>query len=226
MTILDTIRGKPGAKPAQMQAPDVQRKLRAAEAELAELETQHGTAALDAIVGEAGASDRLEALNRNLARSRESVATLRAAHTAAVERDEETVRAQRTALHKAQLAAVRKHLDARDAAAEALSAAIAEATKQYHVLLERSAKAQAACPIGTTWPINSLCEHDPLRKALTHELFRLSATAGNHDGRAFPGAQLPGMEFQWQPAAIPALVDQVKHASRYVIAKLTGKSAE
>src|SRR5665213_3884382 len=98
MTILEAIRGKPGTKPAQMQAPDVQRKLRAAEAELAELEAQHDAAALDAVIGEAGAEDRLAILNGNLKKSREHVGMLRGAHKAAVERDEATINAQRSAL--------------------------------------------------------------------------------------------------------------------------------
>jgi len=226
MTILEAIRGKPGTKAAQAQAPEILRRLHSAEAELAELETQHGNAALDAIVGEAGASDRLNTLNRDLAKARDSVATLRAAHDAAVERDEATITAQRAAIRKTQMAAVRKHLEARDAAAVALSAAIEEATKQYHALLDRSAKAQAACPVGMTWPISTVCETDPIRKLVRNELFRLSATAGNRDGRAFPGAELPGSEYEWQPQKIVALADAIKQGSEFAMNKLAGKAAE
>jgi hypothetical protein len=226
MTILEAIRGKPGAKTLAAQAPEVLRKLRAAEAELAELETQHGAAALDAIADEAGASDRLATLNRNLTNARDNVATLKAAHTAAVERDEMTLNVQRTAIRKTQMAAVRKHLEARDVAAAALTEAIAEATKQYHALLDRSAKAQAACPIGTKWPFDTVCEIDPIRRLVTDEIFRASATAGNRDGRAFPGAQLSNAKYEWQPRAIPSLVETVRQSSEYAMRQLIGKAPE
>ncbi len=224
MTILEAIRGKPGTKAAQ--APEILRRLHAAEAELAELETQHGNAALDAIVGEAGASDRLNTLNRDLAKARDSVATLRAAHDAAVERDEATIAAQRAAIRKTQMAAVRKHLEARDAAAVALSAAIEEATKQYHALLDRSAKAQAACPVGMTWPVSTACGTDQIRGLVMNELYRASATAGNRDGRAFPGAEFPSRLFEHQPKAIPSLVDAIKQGGEFAITTLVSKAAD
>ena len=227
MSLIDNLRGSPGAKPQHtVQAPEVAAKLATAEAELSELEAQHGGAALDALSGGSGATERLAGINRQLAAARDSVTTLRAAHKAAVDRDAATIRAQRAALQKTQIAAVRKHLEARDAAAVTLSAAIAEAAKHYHVLLERSAKAMAACPIGTEWPGGTMCEHDPIRRLVEHELYRASASPGNRDGRAFPGAQLPGMEYEWQPAAVPPLADKISAASRYVMTELTGKAPE
>ena len=226
MTILEAIRGKPGTKPAQMQAPDVQRKLRAAEAELSELEAQHDAAALDAVIGEAGAEDRLATLNRDLTRARDHVAMLRGAHKAAIERDQAIIRAQRFALRRTQMAAMRAHLVARDAAAAALRAAIEEATKQYRALLDRSAKAIAACPIGMSWPLGTDCEADPIRRLVTHELFRLSATPGNRDGRSLPGAELPSPQVEWQPQAITPLADKIKQGSDYAISILTGRAPE
>jgi len=227
MTLIDNLRGSPGAKPTHpMQAPEVAAKLATAEGELSELEGQHGGVALDALAGVSGATERLAGINRQLATARERVATMKAAHKAALDRDEAAIRAQRAALQKTQIAAVRKHLEARDTAAVALSAAIVEATKQYHLLLDRSAKAQAACPIGTSWPGGTLCEPDPIRKLVEHELFRASASPGGHDSRDFPGAQLPGSEYEWQPAAVPPLADKIKAASQYVMTELTAKAPE
>jgi len=228
MTILETIRGKPGPKPAVLlaaQAPAIAEKLKAAEAELRDLEAQHGTAALDALVGEAGAQSRFDELERNLAKVRNNVGVLRAAHKAAVERDEATIVAQRTSLRKTQLNAMRKHLEARNAAAEKFSAAIAEAAAQYHAMIDRSAKAIAACPIGSTWPQGTLCEIDPLRRVVQHEIFRLSATPGNRDGRTLPGAELPHVNVEWQPEAIKPLAERLKEASEFTVATLTGKEA-
>ena len=215
---------KPGAQIPK--APDIAAQLSQAESDYAALQAEHGSIALDAIAGLPGGSDRLQELQRDLATIGDRVATLKAAHKAAIERDEAAVKAQRAALQKTQLAAVRKHLEARDAAAVAFSRAIEEATKQFHTLLDRSAKAESACPIGMAWPHGSLCGRDPIRALVANEIFRLSASPGNGDGRALPGAEMPSPEYQWQPAALPALGEKIGAASKYVLAKLTGKAAE
>lgn len=226
MNILDGIRGKAASTPTKPPlAPDIANTLAAAEAELFELEAKHGNLALDAMAGEPDAASRLATLTRDLSSARENVATLKAAHKAAVDRDEANIRAQRAALRKTQIAAMRKHLDARDAAAIALSASIADAARHYRTLLDRSTKARSACPIGAIWPTATDCEPDPIRRLVQYELFRLSATEGNQDGRALPGAMmLPG--YQWQPAAIPPLVDAIKRGSEHAIAELAGKETD
>lgn len=225
MSLIENIKNRPGPKPIQpLQADAVLAKLKYAEAELTALESQHGAAALEAVVG--GSDTALAALNRDIAKARETVATLRAAHTAAVERDEATVRAQRAALQKTQINAVRKHLEARDAAAVALEATIKEAVKQYHEMLDRGVKAQSACPLGMPWPMGSLCEPDPIAKMVTYELYRVSASPGDEDRRAFPGSISPNADFTWNPEAIPAIASEIKQASAHVLASLTGKTTE
>lgn len=221
MSVIDNLRVR--AKPAPaMQAPDIAARLEAARTDLAALEQKIGNAALDAL---AQGTD-LTSLQRELTAARERAAMLDAAHKAALARDEAEVVRQRAALQKTQLAAVRKHIEARDAAADDLSAAIGEAVKHYHTLLDRSAKAQAACPIGMIWPNSGLCEPDPIRKLVRYELSRASNNPGNRNARTFPGAELPGMEFDFQPAAIPSMTEQIKKASGYVIGTLTGKAAD
>jgi hypothetical protein len=146
MSLMDNIRGKPGPKPLPpLQAPEIEQRLYHAQVRVSELCAQRRGTALDAETGDTSAAAQLENLNREIAAANDRVATLRAAHEAAVERDEATLRAQRAALQKTQLAAVRKHLEARNAAAVALTGALEEAAKQYRILLERSDKAQAAC---------------------------------------------------------------------------------
>lgn len=229
MSLIDNLRGKPGPKAAQpmpaTQASAIVAKLQTAESELRALEAQHGDAALEAIGGEAGAQDRLETISAKLKGAREKISTLEAAHAAAVKRDEAMLDAQRTSLRKTQIAAMRKHLEARNAAAERFSAAMAEAAAQYRAMIDRSAKAMAACPIGSNWPQGTLCEIDPIRQLAQHEMFRLSATPGNRDGRTLPGAALPSANVEWQPQVIKPLSETLKTASDFVIAKLTGKEA-
>jgi small-conductance mechanosensitive channel len=224
---MESIRGKPAAKPQPpLQAPEIEQRLNHAQARVSELYAQRRGTALDAETGDTAAAAQLENLNREIAAANDRVATLRAAHEAAIERDEATLQAQRAALQRTQLAAVRKHLEARNAAAVALTAALDAAAKQFHILLERSDKAQAACPIGMTWPHGALCEADPLRNLVVAELYRLSATPGNKDGHALPGAGFPSSEYEWQPATIPPMAERVGAASAYVLAKLTGKATE
>lgn len=222
MSVIENLR-RPAAKPAAVpipKAPDIAAQLATAENDLAALESQHGRAALDAI---AGSPDRLTALNGKLSETRERVSMLRAAHKAALERDEESIRAQRAALRKTQIAAMRKHLEMRDRAAAALSEAISEAAKQYHLLLDHSAKAQAACPIGMNWPQGD--EWNATRRYVVNEFFRVSASPGNQDGRSLPGSEEPDARFTWQPDAIPPMAEKIKAASRFVLEKITGKSA-
>jgi hypothetical protein len=222
MTLLETVRGRPAAKLAPRGA--ILAELKIAEAEVARLEAQHGAAALDAFANETGAEKRLEDLNRQLATGRERANTLKAAHKAAAEREEAAILAQRAALQKTQRAACLKHLQARDAAADALSIAIADAAEHYHALLDLSAKAQAACPVLTQWPDGSLCDEGSIRRLVGGEMCRVSVTAGNRDGRALPGSALPGTEFEWQPNAIAPMAEQVKAASAFLASRLKGEA--
>lgn len=221
MSVIENLR-RPAAKPAAVpipKAPDIAAQLATAENDLAALESQHGRAALDAI---AGSPDRLTALNGKLSETRERVSMLRAAHKAALERDEETIRAQRAALRKTQIAAMRKHIEARDQHAVALAVAIAEMAKHYHGLLDRSEKAERACPIGSQWP-----QHDgwaATKRYVINEFFRVSASPGNQDGRSLPGSEEPDARFTWQPDAIPPLPERIAKASAGVLAIVTGKS--
>jgi hypothetical protein len=228
MSLIDNLKGG-GAKPPQYEgpkAPGIAKRLETAQAELAELECQRGDVALADVLGEAGASARLTTLNHQLADARASVETLTAAHATAVQRDEAAIRAQRATLQKTQINAVRQHLAARDKAAEKLSAAIADATAAFHDLLDRSAKAQAAWPVGFgECPAEAaLTTNDVLRNLVGFELHRMSAASGDlpGQGRALLGSRLPGMDFQHRPEAIPPLTEKVKAASAHIIRELTG----
>src|SRR5258708_7221122 len=97
------------AKPKAGTAADIQNRLQAAKQDLAAIEARHGDLALAAIGGADGAQTAFDPATAALATARGTVATLGAAHKAAVERDEATLRKNRAALQKSQLAAVRSH---------------------------------------------------------------------------------------------------------------------
>jgi len=233
MSLIENLKGG-GVKPATVPtAPGIAKKLEAAKAELAQIEAEHDTAALDAVIDAPGASARYADLQKRLASVRDNVAKLESAHRAAVARDDAAIRQQRASLQKAQLNAVRSHLAARDKAGERFEVAIVEAAAAYRELLLRSEKAQASCPIGMDWPGGSLCERDTIIRAVQHAMHKASAEPGDlpHDmggqgGHALPGTALPGMDYQHRPTDIPALADRVKQASAHVIATLTGKAPE
>lgn len=219
MSLLETVRGR--AKAAQ--PGDLMKELVAAKAQLVELEGQRGVTALDAFNNEPGAASRLEALNRQLAAGRERAQTLEAAHAASIEREQAATLAQRAALQAAQRKAAIGHLRARDAAGAALSEHLEKAAEQYRILIERSEKAQAACPVMTQWPDSSLCGSSVLTSLVQNEMYRVSAKTGR-DPLTLPGSQHPHVNLEWNPKGIKALGDQLKAASEFVIAKLTGKA--
>jgi hypothetical protein len=219
MSVIDRL--KPGPRPiTPLQAPEIEERIAAAEREFADVERTHGEAALDAVAGDEAAIARLNDVVAQMARTRDKITMLHAAHRAAIQRDEATVKAQRVALRKTQLASVKKHLDARDEAATALCKALEDAAKQFHLLLDRSEKAKEACPIDLEWPYDSFCEPMPIREAVVHELFRISASPGDQDSRALPGAQPTNFDYEWQPKAIAPMAPTIHKASAQTLAAL------
>ena len=224
MTVLDTIRAKTGPKPPT--STELKRQLETAQAQLANLEAQHGALALDALANVPGADDKLKDLEAQLSAQRSRIATLKAAHGTAGEREAAALAAHRAGLQKSQRRAAANHLSAREKAAIALSAALEEAAKQYRALIQSSEKAQAACPILTSWPNGSLCGFDAVRRLVTGEMWRVSAQPGDSDKKTLPGASFPSLETQWAPGNVTPLVDQVKKANEQITTRLNelGKS--
>ncbi len=235
MSLIENFRGGSGAKPAAglPQAPAIAKRLDFAQAELSDLERQHGDAALAEVLGEAGASARLAELLKQLASARANVDTLTAAHIAALARDDAALRAHRAMLQKTQLNALRQHLAARDKSAERFSVAVTEAAAAYHELIERSTKALHTAQAAGFDFSGAEVEHDPLVRLVRCEMHRVSALPGDlpHDmggqgGSALPGSALPEMGFQHRPSEIAPLAKRMKQATAQTIATITGKTPE
>lgn len=213
-------------KTAAPREAEIARQLSEAEDLLGALDLERGAVALEAMTGNASAEARLAEINRKLAPAKEHVETLRAARRAIVARDEANLREQRAAQRRIQINALRQHLGARDTAAEKLAGLLVEAVKQWRVLLDRSAKAQSACPIGSVWPVGGTeCGDLEIRRLVARELFRVSddRDGGNGNPKAFPGAQSPSAQYLYQPEALPPMVDTIKAASAYVLNKLASE---
>jgi hypothetical protein len=194
---------------------EIKTELTLAEAALADLEARHGGAALDAMSGTSGADATLRDLEQKLTTQRQRVQTLRAAHTAAVRREEEAIQAQRASLQRTQYRAMKKHLDMRDAAAKAFGEAVEVAAANYKALLEHSSKAIAACPVGKQFPMGAKAEDTTIKTLIENELYRISAKAGPNDPYQLPGAVAPSATFLHQPENIQKLVDAIKEGSTF-----------
>jgi hypothetical protein len=224
MSIIENLKGRTAPK---LSSKTVAADIEAANNELAELKGRHGAAALAVIEGVAGADKAMADLNARITVARERIATLQAAQRLVLQREEAEIAAQRASLHKTQIAALKKHLDARDAAVVAFVSAMEEATKHYHDLLDRSAKAKLIKPILSAWPEwDDICEPMVIRKLAAGEFFRLSAAPGDLGGRALPGASFLSADYEHNPGAIPPMADAIKQSSAGIMAKITGKASE
>ncbi len=75
----------------------------------------------------------------------------------------------------------------------------------------------------TQWPDGSLCGLSDLRRLVTGEMYRASATNGSDD-RALPGAKTPHVNFEWNPQGIAPIAEQVKAASAFLASRLKGEA--
>jgi hypothetical protein len=203
---------------------DLQKAVLSIEAELADLQTEYGGLSLDAYSGVAGADKALETLSKKLGVARDRAATLKAAHSASLEREAAAVSASRAALQRSQFNAASKHLDLRDAAAGKFSKAIAEASAAYRELQTHNTKARGACPIGMSWPGGTT--FDEVRGLAAAEFWRHSDGQNNQDGLALPGAGPNDSKYQHNPTAIPDLKERLEKETAWVKEKLKSKLPE
>jgi hypothetical protein len=226
MSVIDTIRGKAPSPPAtkfpQPALPIVRRKLDEAQAALAAQEQKCAELGVDVAMGEIDPSV-LTTERKVLYGLRQDVEQLQAAAKVAEQRDKTTLEAQRQSIRKTQLAAARKHLQARDAAAAALSAALTEASKQYRLLVEHSAQAQAAKPIGLNqWPGAEEFKPSAIARLVAAEMYRVSAdVVGVGIRNVLPGAAAPDIMHKHNPQGVAPLAETISKTSAGVAARLT-----
>ncbi len=207
-------------------APGIAVRLAAEEAKLKDLTAKHGDAALEAALGTPGSSGTLAQLLADIADARGRVATFKAAHAAAVDRDNSASIEATRSLRETQFRAMRNHLGARNTAAVKLAKAITEAAEQFKVLTERSAKAAAAWPIGLVldpgWGTGALAFGE-LKRLVETELHRLGGDPSLGNKRSIPGAKSPHHDYDNRPDALKPMAETVEEASAALIAAISAR---
>jgi multidrug efflux pump subunit AcrA (membrane-fusion protein) len=223
MSAIDTLKGKmaPKAPSAVNAVDDITARLKTAEDELSRLTAAYDQKALDIVL----AGGDIAPVNRALAEAQGVVSTLRAALKGADAARAAEIQRTRISLQQTQIRSMNLHMSKRNTAATALVAAIKETADQYKKLVDHSLKARAAGEavgrvIGFSWPDEGSFSGDlSLERLLAGEFYRQSATPGNKENYALPGAHYPSLETQWNPQAIPPLDEQVKTAGANILAK-------
>jgi hypothetical protein len=226
MSVIDNLRRKPTPAGQLIQAPEVLQRLGLAQAELERLQAQHGDVALDAILAVEGADGRLAALEKEIASARANVGKLKAAHGAALARDEAAILQQRASLYKTQLATVKRKLEARDHAAQELAEAFGIVARSWNTMIEASKAAKAATPVGTAWPedgLPALIDFDGIKALVANEMYRQAGDPKLGNRQSFPGSR-PTAGNEGEPDKIRPLADTLKAHTAFVLEKLTGKT--
>jgi hypothetical protein len=173
-----------------------------------------------------GADARLAALEKEIASARANVGKLKAAHGAALARDDAAILAQRASLYKAQFNTIKRQLERRNQAAQELQDAFGIVADKFKIMIEASRAAKNATPVGTTWPedaLPALIDFDGIKLLVSNEMYRVAGDPALGNKFTYPGAkQTPGNE--GQPHLIEPLVDRMKAHTAFVLEKLTGKT--
>jgi hypothetical protein len=224
MSIRTTISAALGTKPrAPATAAEIKARLAAQDAAVRDLERRHAQVSLAWAVGEDGAAGALQTIDGELEAARREGRALQAALALAQDKAVQEEAARIAALQATQIRAVEQHLGQRDKAAAELAVAIENAVSAYRRLLDRSAKARSACPVGAKWP-GGLCDVGALKETIGHEMWRVGAGPAGPNGigfpSAFPGAHPPRIGAE--PGTIEPMAEVVQRASRHVLDTLKG----
>jgi hypothetical protein len=222
MALIDNLRPKPFGPP---QAPAIAAQLAEARASLAELESRRDAAALDALSGDTGSLDKL---NAEVKAAQSSIDLLASAHRGALERDKlEQLRIQKIHLEAAKNS-VSNNLGRRDKAADAFATAIAEAQKQYRIMHHHHDQAYHTWTLtGQPWPSGAITETELVRAA-QDEGWRNTTGDLAGDKLSLPLPAYSRLEWQFNPAAIPRIDATLGEDTAFIkaqIAKLMAKVA-
>ncbi len=210
--------GKLFGKKKTVTSAEIGEQIGRTDTELRELRSKFGPLALNAAQGIEGADKEITALERQIEEAQTQRRQLEGAYAVALEQEARAEQRARAKMYAAKLRDVQQHLAARDASAQALSAAIAEAVKHYRAMVEQSTLAIEASP--AKWPTGSGCELGILRRQVEVELFRLSGDGTLTGSMNFPGAQHHDLSKALNPAGLPALPDVLSKASVHTVAML------
>jgi hypothetical protein len=211
-------------------APEVQAKLEAAEARLAELETKIADLALDEAIGAAGASERVAKFDKELVGTRNTVDRLRVALATATERDAAADAAERRAVQAQQFNQFEKHVAAREEAMTSLCDLIERATSAYAQFTAATARMIGSLPVGCSLPAGltagelSAAQTARLIKA---EMWRYSGVGQIGDfPRSLPGGAPPEEFYRYFPTDISPATETVKQQGEFILSAVRRQTQE
>ncbi|MBI2805870.1 MAG: hypothetical protein HYX68_12895 [Planctomycetes bacterium] len=208
-------KGQPNANPLALE-----RRARAAQDHLAELERQHGMAALT--WAETGNSAELDRLDAEITAERKAVAALTAAVKAAQEKAAAEHAERQASMFASRLHAAAIYARRREKAVAKIQQGSELMGEGWRELLTSTDKMVAAAP--APMPAGAITSIAQLRHAVERELFRVSGEAGAlNRGRALPGADPRDVGKIGDPNAMPKLADVIRDADEHALATLKGK---
>jgi hypothetical protein len=229
MSIVENLKKRIGRPPVPVGpdlAPSVQAKIDDATARIRAIQQEIPAASLDAVTEVEGAADRLARLQSHLAAVGDELATLQHAFGEAEKQDRRKWQQQRAAIHRSSWLAVKRHLDARDAAAQTMSVAIENAVQAYRDMLDHADKAMRAGAALASTDLQTAGHRlapSELYKAASLELFRLGTPWPVQPGdrnKAFPFDK--GVTSQIRSEAGRPLAEELRQRSADLLAELDG----
>jgi hypothetical protein len=229
MSITDSLKrriGRPPMPTGPDLAPSVQAKIDDATARIRAIQQDIPAASLDAVQEVEGAADRLAGLQSQLAAVGAELATLQHAFGEAEQVDKRKWAQQRAAIHRSSWLAVKKHLEARDAAAQTMSVSIENAVQAYREMVEAADKAMRAGQVLASQNLatsgHRLAQSE-LYKAASFELFRLGTPWPVQPGdrtKVFPFDK--SVTSQIRGEAGRPLAEELRQRSADLLAELDG----
>jgi hypothetical protein len=188
-----TPHASPQSRSVSLSAAEIARRIEAVRVTLPELEQRQRSLALAVESGLPDSEANLASAAAELRKARERLALLQDAQTEARDREAEQVRKAAADIRASKVTASKKHLALFGDAAAAFAPALAEAAKQYRLMLKHGEAAALASPDGA-FPKGSMTTRGELREAAMQEISRVGG-----DGRmgashnSFPGGKFgPG----------------------------------
>lgn len=197
-------------------------QLQQAEQDLATLESQEPALSLAVAEQVGGAEANLTALQERIGEKRANIATLRAAHRAAQQREAAADRDRRARLVAETQAAVAAELDASVEDGKTFERHLRAAAKAHRSMHERRQRAaDLAVKIGGLVP-GARLYGTALVRAVEGEIYRLSDSGTMAHEYSLPGGRPIGWETIHNPAAIPSLVSQLELANATAVDGMRG----
>jgi hypothetical protein len=226
MSIVENLKkriGRPPMPTGPDLAPSVQAKIDDATARIREIQQEIPAASLDAVQELDGAAERLAGLQSQLAAVGAELATLQHALGEAEQQDRRKWQQQKAAIHRSAWLAVKRHLEARDDAAQSMSVHLENAVQAFRDVLDHADKALRA---GQALAPRTLIGD----KLLPAELYRATATELRRLGDEWPKqANSPPAFPTDRQAGIPLrsdihvpLADDLRRRSADLLAELDG----